>query len=104
MSRKLLECAKQAIFKENKKNTEGVDRMEEKKYYPTKADISVKDVNLSSAAGVHLAEVIGLWQFANWDECLKILQLLRSARKRDYEARKAPSSSQTVTPSEHEVW
>ena len=71
--------------------------MEENKrtYYPTKADLCVKDVNLSSAQGQQLAEVIGLWQFANWDEALKILQLLRSARKRDWE-RRNPSGVEKV--------
>lgn len=78
--------------------------MSEKEYYPTKADIVVKDVNISSATGQHLSEVIGLWQFLTWDECLKVLQLMRSARKRNWEAKKEKEiKEKTVTPSDHDL-
>lgn len=74
--------------------------MEEKQFYPTRADIVVKDVSLSSARGQQLAEVICLWQFASWNDTLKILEVLRSARKTYWEAKKAPV---TPNPSAHEM-
>lgn len=75
--------------------------MEEKKFYPTRADLVVKDVSLSSARGQQLAEVIGLWQFVSWEDALKILEVLRSARKTYWEAqRQAPPSP---NPSAHEM-
>lgn len=71
-----------------------------KGYYPTKADIVVKDVNISTAKGQQLSEIIGNWQFVSWEEALKILQLCREARKRDYEERKAQAGRSEKTPNE----